>query len=274
MSRFFQDTDSTPASPLSRGDGMGGRWWLIAVTAALLAYSWTGTPLLPALGLSIPFGKDDWQTGFWLWRTDPCPARGHACAWLSIAKSATRIVLATLGMLVLFNALASLTPRQNPFPEAPIPLGQQALLTLAQIAIPVVVVLTLAGMLVARRNRVSVWLDPALHATRKSGDWPPAQFGPTNHAQTPWLSAVSVSLIVLVIAVIIVFFPTSGAVARHHEIVPALCAITICVMILGTLIRTARHTLAKSPENCWSEGSPAIPAVPTTTRTQTCEAAE
>ena len=78
------------------------RWYWPAVSlAALLAFEWTANPTLSAILLCCHFGFDDWLTGIWLWRTDPHPGRGRACAWFSFARAVTRTLLAACLLLML-----------------------------------------------------------------------------------------------------------------------------------------------------------------------------
>src|SRR5262245_6522225 len=77
-------------------DDRAGRWANVLSVPLLLVIGWvlyelTAQPALGVAAVCAKFGWDDFRTARWLLRIDPNPARGWACAWLSIANGLVKV---------------------------------------------------------------------------------------------------------------------------------------------------------------------------------------
>lgn len=202
---------------------------------AMLALGWLiyEVTARPTFGIAVACGKfgwDDFLTAQWLWRTDPVPGRGRTCFWFFVANGVWKITiaafLATGGLLILMVALNHNLPREL------IGLG-----VTAAIGVSLLAVLPLIGVAHARSHGVRVWIDGAVHQSRKAGLWPPEATG-----FNCTMGLLFPALLAPIVLSAVMTFP--------FGIVAMLTTVFGEGLFIWSLFR---GVCADSPEECWGE---------------------
>ncbi|MFN9373251.1 MAG: hypothetical protein ACK6D3_15325 [Planctomycetaceae bacterium] len=230
------------------------RWyWPTVSLAALLAFELTASPALSAVLLCCHFGVEDWLTGLWLWRTDPDRGRGRACGWFSFARAVTRTLLAAFLLMMLLVVITAQFARNQPRGPGNMPAGFWGIALLMMGGLPLATLLSLIACLSARRHAVKVWLDPGLHISRKTRQWPVSILGVHNLADMPYLLMISVLLMTVLTPMIIAIaslLPQKGPRPGFDiAIVGAILAVSLTCLWL--LLRWTNQARARLPFECW-----------------------
>jgi hypothetical protein len=142
--------------------------WSTFVLLAWVAFELTTRPEVAAIIACSKFGLADFQTAIWLRRRDPNAGRAEACSWICMAHGALKIAFASLGILVaILETLNGLGINRPPGA------GLETILRMVGAGLAVQLLLTVGGCLVARRQKVLIWVGPALNRARKQNSWPP-----------------------------------------------------------------------------------------------------
>ena len=258
--------DSDPTTGQVDPPDLWQRWyWPVISLLALLAFELTARPTISSVLLCGRFGLEDWQTGLWLWRTDPDKGRGRACGWFSFARGVTCVWVASLILLAVVLWLAILLPREGP-PNQNVP-GIVGIGLLLAVGAPLSFVLGLIALFSARRHAVKVWLDPGLHHARKAAEWPPTHVGANNLAGASLVMTKAVLAVLLIVG--LCFASSHWAPPPPGGIQPW---VSIAAILLVALVYWfslwADQSCAQSVWQCW----PDI-AKPGTCATETGQAA-
>jgi hypothetical protein len=230
------------------------RWyWPTVSLAALLAFELTASTALSTVLLCCHFGLEDWLTGLWLWRTDPDRGRGRACGWFSFARAVTRTLLAAFLLMMLLVTITAQIARNQPRGPGNMPAGFWGIALLMTGGLPLATLLSLTACLSARRHAVKVWLDPGLHASRRTRQWPVSIVGVHNLADMPYLLMISVLLMTVLTPMIIAManlLPQRGPrPAIDIAIVGGILAISVTCLWL--LLGWTSQSRARLPFECW-----------------------
>lgn len=229
MSQEFDDTFSSTRAH--------GRAWLHRISwgavlaVGLLVYELTHRPTFGLAIVLAKFGWDDFVTGFWLARRDPCRPRGAACGLFYTAAGLGRITLAAFVTAVVLLWITHLLGERPPRELRGVGL------TLA-LGLGLLGFLPLMGALLALGGGVKVWLDTDVHASRRSNAWPPYPPRGRNRLGT------------LVLPALLVPLASTAAVTWKVGLLPMLAlALIETLMIWSLLMRVA----ALTPGDCWPE---------------------
>ncbi len=163
------------------------RWWRdLATWTGLIAigfvlYEWTRQPALATDALCLKFGWEDFKTANWLWRSDPCRARGRACWWLFVGGGLWRVAgIALLTNLVVIFGIALTEPGK---PGGGKPAGGDAfdrlMYSFCGAGVTALAGYFLAGAaaavaaFLAWRNGIRLWLNRSVRNARQWKVWPP-----------------------------------------------------------------------------------------------------
>jgi len=245
--------------------GFWRRWyWPTVSLAAFLAFELTASPALSAILLCCHFGLDDWLTGIWLWRNDPHTGRGRACGWFSFARAVARTLVAAFLLLMLLVLVTTQVAKNQPRGPGNPPAGFLGIAALMMVGLPLGSLFSLIACLSARRHSVKVWLDPGLHASRRTGQWPVSIQGVHNLADMPYLLLISVLLLAFLFPIIITvvsLFPQNGPrPAFDMALVGTILAASLGMLSL--LLRWTNQARARLPQECWEIETLTLP-VPT-----------
>jgi hypothetical protein len=232
--------------------------WPLLLLLGWLVFELTADAAVGAVVACAKFGWNDLLTAHWLRRNDPRAARGRACFWFYLASglwkvSVTAAICMFVALFVIMYEEAANPQRQNDPSAAVVAVFLQAAIcfVLASGAATV-------GTACALRNRVKVWVDTAVHASRRLDRWPPSSGCAVNRARM----VLTTSLITMVTLFFIgLFFVTSAIVGEPGRVNPGaagwitgimLAAMLLsAVFILGTREWLLRSIIATDPSQCW-----------------------
>lgn len=255
-----------------------GPWVVLGLVAAVL-FELFAHPLLAMSVFALKFALKDFVTAAWLLRTDPVRSRGRTCAVLYAAAGFWKACVLNYAIFTAAIAYTLLTGRPawpQPAPGVPAPnfaadgLTAWAGPTILGYVVTAVLGLTAWAMASLRNQRL--WLGPAAHVARHTGQWPPPDVGPNWLRFGPALIAAGLpALCGLVGAVAIVAFPIPAGVAPRvwkldvplHFLFGIELVLLPIGMLSATLDRNGRpHLLARTPAECWggAEETPPAPA--------------
>lgn len=246
------DQPSNDADSLPR---YGAAAWVAMVVLGWLVFELTADEAFASVVACGKFGWNDWLTARWLRKSDPDRARGSACFWFYLASAAWKVALAaTAAMFLLVGLEANANAGQPP--------GREFTLAAIEaiVGFAVAALLSSIACVVAWRSGRRVWVDSALHASRRQSAWPPA--GPMRGNRVPALltSAIIAWLTPPGIAVLIVTLAPMNPQRRPQPGGESWLAIVLIGGMIGGAfaILTLREVLlrrvsAPSPRDCWPE---------------------
>src|SRR5262249_45197137 len=136
----------------------------------------TSQPGIGCAAVCIKFGWEDFQTAWWLRRTDHNRSRGNACFWLYGALGLWKAALVALVMSVAL-AIVLPSPPQN-FPQQPAPVPATFFMCLGTFWTTLADLLlsgfaTIWAIWLGWRFRIKFWVNGAVQFSRRQNVWPP-----------------------------------------------------------------------------------------------------
>ncbi len=184
-----------PFHPVLRGLA-----WTVFVLLAWIVFELTANAALSVVVFSAKFGWDDLLTAVWLRRVDPRRQRAKACGWFFVASA---FLKASIVAVVLMFAMAFCIPAQMGQPIEFVTAVIEAFVGFGLSAVT-----TWFAFFVAWRHGVKVWVDSAIHQARRDRRWPPQDYCRFNIAGPLLSSALALTAMPLIIAVVVgVFVP-------------------------------------------------------------------
>lgn len=234
--------------------------WGALVAVAVGVYEVFQQPALLGATISLKFAWGDARTGWWLWGRDPDRRRGLAHFWAYFGFGLWKAGVAGIVLSFLFAILDNIF--QGPVNNRP-PAKKDDTLTMVfagsclsgmfmAVASGVV---TVFGLVLARRAEAKLWLNSAVAAARVRDLWPP-DFGERNRMPMVTLpSALVVVLATLGIGLMVFLAGVQGNNPAKGLIAGGVVA-TVVVLTVGTLkiVDWAnRHLIAASPVEAWPD---------------------
>jgi hypothetical protein len=250
-----------PASPRPRP------WlsWTALVAVGLIVYELTTQPALGAMMLCLKAGWRDVRTARWLRRTDPNRGRGRACFWLYVASGLWKTAVTGVAVFFAVSFLSGLwltlqvrNRRGGVNQPAPL-LPPEVLVTgllVALVGFGLSALATFAALAIARRNRVRLWLNGAVHQARAEKLWPPL-LGDGNRIGRLLLTAGLVTYFLLgPLAIAVGFNALRWAFAFAPGPGFTVLAVVSWYLAVGPglvlhLHEVKRRVAAARPEQCW-----------------------
>jgi hypothetical protein len=230
--------------------------WPFLLALAWLLYELTAQPHLAAVVVCIKFGWNDMRAAVWLRRTDPERRRGRACFWIYLASGLWKIAMTAV--LTMF-ACAFLIKPPAPQPQAVMPDSLRMFISVALAALVGFGLSTLATCValgLALRYRIKLWLSPTVDRARRKNAWPPYDeyTWTVNRAGRVIVTALillSTVVVIVLVVTMLTFFqglgPPRGAVMGG--ITTGLVGIPTLILALRDVLN--RHTIARTPAECW-----------------------
>ncbi len=234
--------------------------WLIVFAISIGVFALTFSPLF---AMTLPYLRAGWpafQTGCWLRKADPWPARGRVGFYFHLAMAGFRAAVAGVFSLVLMVVI-----EQN--------LQRQADLNQVMIALCVIMAGTGLsfsfgwwGSAIALRNRVRIFVISDLkHFCH--GDFfqivrLPMHKYLVNPANYVMAVAIAIPMLALWIVALLLAMPKPDE-RDPPEVVAVLLILllpVLCLFIIALLIFLSGRMIARTPLECWGAAPPVEPS--------------
>jgi len=260
----WDGSDFASASPSAwlRVRSFGSRHgWLVRgviLVLGLVVFELTSNAAISTAVSCLEFGRTDFQTAWWLLKTDPDRRRGSLCARCSLAWACWRVSLVALIVIVLIVIWGIVS---NQAGQGPIdPLAHLAgAFGLLSATITLGSLLSLMVVITSMKARKKLWLGPEPRWAKQQKVWPPTAAyrhrSSFNQAKTLfYLGCFCIMFPILVITTFVCFLNPVTA-------IPWVFLVIIGLILLGTVVLIShleRRVLARSPLECWplEDGEP------------------
>lgn len=236
--------------------------WSLLSLAALFVFELTAQPALSAVILCSKAGWEDLLTGLWLRRVDPNAGRGAACFWFSLLIGVAKIfaaavalsiamIIATVVWMNMGHPAGAAVEKQKPSSAI------VALWRLVAIAEAPLILLGLAGCVVARWHNVKVWVSPMLHRARRAKQWPPGQPSAAdskNMGDRALVAAIALGVTAIILVAMTLILEMQ---------LPVAPVIILALVVFVAIVWLSRGVTATAISECWPESAPREPAVGT-----------
>ena len=233
--------------------------WLIVFSISVGVFALTFSPLL---AMTLPYLRAGWpafQTGFWLRKADPWPARGRVGFWFHLAMAGFRAAVVGVFTLVATMVIAQQLQRDPDFTQGMIALG----------VILAGVVLSFSfgwwGTVIAMRHGIRIFVISDLKRLCQ-GDFfqfvrLPVRSYPVNPATYVMAVAIAAPSLALWFAAMLLAMPQPGEpdlqglqMSRAMLLLALLPVLGVLIIVL--LIFLSQRMIAQSPLECWGAVPP------------------
>ena len=251
-------TDDERADPLANAKS-----WLIVFAISVGVFVLTFSPLS---AMALPYLRAGWpafQTGCWLRKADPWPARGRVGFYFHLAMAGFRAAVAGVFALVLMAVIEQNLQRQADLNQVMVALG----VILAGVG------LSFSfggwGTVIALKNRVRIFVISDLkHLCH--GDYfqivrlPMHRYlvNPANYVMTVAIAAPSLALwfVVMLLAMPKPGEPDLRGLQMSRAMLLLALLPVLAILILALLIFLSRRMIARTPLECWGAAPPVEPS--------------
>ena len=251
-------TDGEQTEPLANAKS-----WLIVFAISVGVFALTFSPLF---AMTLPYLRAGWpafQTGCWLRKADPWPARGRVGFWFHLAMAGLRAAVVGVVTLVLMAVIAQQLQRDPDF--------TQGMFALCVILAGTGLSFSFGwwGTAIALRNRVRVFVISDLkHFCH--GDFfqnvrlPMHKYlaNPANYVMAVAIAAPSLAL--WFVAMLLAMPKPGEPDLRWLQMSRAMLLLALLsvlgILILSLLIFLSRRMIAQSPLECWGAAPPVEPS--------------
>lgn len=254
-------------------DDQPSRWqtpviWSVLIAVAFIIYEITAQPVVSVALVCAKYGWNDWLTAFWLRRTDPDRGSGKACFWLYLASGLLKTAMMATVMMFAFAMVTGIRRAHQPMPAGQPP-GPPAAFIMAFLtalmSFGLTFITSFRAFFLAWLHGVKLWLDPAVHRSRRKNLWPP---------RNPYAQGANKAGSILLTLLITGILPLLGwglfAMVLHREALmgakaaggnpaaPMPMLVAVFTLILGGPVLILwladilkRRLIANRPGECW-----------------------
>lgn len=255
-------SDGDPASdrePLR--EFLSRHGWLVRgaiLVLGLVVFELTANAAISTAVSCLEFGRTDFQTAWWLLRTDPDQMRGSVCSRCYLAWAFWWVAVVALIVISMILILGILINELGMGPVAP-PAHLAGAFGLLAFSLALASGLSFVVVLAAFLNRTRIWLGPEPRWAKEQGVWPPSAVHrdrlATNQAKViAYLACFFVMFPTLLVTTFVCFLTPFRDVPWAYLAIVALILGTSIVVI--SLVK--RRILARSPGDCWPVDEPVI----------------
>lgn len=230
--------------------------WPMLLMFAWLAFELTTNATLSLVLACMKFGWNDWQTAWWLWKSDTQRTRARACTAFYLASGIWKTAVVPLLVAGIISIIWALYSPNAMRPNHPGTIQLQNALLVGGCAITLLICLVAVATVLSLIARWRIWVHHDLHLSRRQDQWPPKFYPGTSSRDNHARLIVMTSFIALVLIGPIFTLAVFSRVAIPQALQPLLSLAVVFGYPIFTVMTLSylRHAVfAESPWECWPE---------------------
>ena len=235
-------------------DWMNQHGWLLRVAIVVLGlvvFELTANAVISTAVSCLEFGRTDFQTAWWLLRTDPDRRRSSICCRCYVAWGLWRVSLMAMGVIFLLVVATIVMNQANPGAAAP-PEHVGGAFALLALTLSLASVLSMTVIVASLRTRTRIWLGPEPRQAKQQGIWPPSAVPQHRYRGNQskvlfYLGCFGVLFPTLVTATFACFLSPLKEIRWVYLGILML----MLLALIAAISHLERRVLAGSPADCW-----------------------